>query len=158
MSVSKGPIYGGFIESFSNWRWCFYVIIIWSFLVFLALFVGTPETFSPVILVKKARALRESTGEQGYHAQHEKDLEGKSIAKTIAISGTRVFTLLAYEPMLFLLCLWSAMLLGILYLFFELYRECASSESPSLFLSRSLCFSEDEISFSLACSDSDCIW
>lgn len=122
-----GPAYGGFIETFSTWRWCFYVIIIWSFLGWLALLLGAPETYSPTLLTQRARKLRRTTGKECYYAQHEEELKSKSLAKTISTSGTRVFSLLILEPMLFLLCLWCALLLGILYLSFQLYREYFSS-------------------------------
>ncbi|UZJ54118.1 hypothetical protein CBS101457_003438 [Exobasidium rhododendri] len=117
-----GPVYGGFIQSFSStWRWCFWVITIWSFIVWIAILLSAPETYAPVLLAKKARHLRTSTGDEGYYAQYEVDVAQKSLVKTIAVTGSRVFSLLVLEPMLLLLCLWCAVLLGILYLFFELY-------------------------------------
>lgn len=42
----------------------------------------------------------------------------KSIARTVGYSLLRPFQLLIYEPMCLLLCLFSAILLGVLYLFF----------------------------------------
>lgn len=42
----------------------------------------------------------------------------KSVSKTVAWSCLRPFQLLAFEPMCLNLCLLSALLLGILYLFF----------------------------------------
>jgi hypothetical protein len=89
----------------------------------VALLFGAPETYAPTLLTQKAKRVRASTGDQGYYAKHEQDLAGKSLSKTVLISGTRVFSLLVLEPMLLLLCVWCAVLLGILYLFFELYRE-----------------------------------
>lgn len=99
-------------------------MIIWSAVQLLLIVVLLPETFAPKILMLKARHLREQTGDDSYYAQHERNLAGKSLLRTIVISSTRVFQLLALEPMLALLCFWCAILLGILYLFFELFREC----------------------------------
>lgn len=119
-----GPMYGGFIQSFSKtWRWCFWVITIWSFFVWIALLFGAPETFAPTLLSKKARKMRRDTGDEALYSQHQIDIADKSLIATIAVTGSRVFLLLVLEPMLFLLCLWCAILLGILYLFFELFRE-----------------------------------
>ncbi|PWN32616.1 MFS general substrate transporter [Meira miltonrushii] len=120
MGPVLGPVYSGFVVQFADWRWSFRVIIIWSF-VQLILVAFTPETFPPQLLIQKARRIRKETGNNSYYAQHERDLAAKSLVKTIAVSGSRVFLLLALEPMLLLLCLWCAILLGILYLFFELF-------------------------------------
>jgi len=68
------------------------------------------------LLRKKAEKLRKETGEERWKAPIEKS--NKSIPKTIALSLYRPFQLLFLEPMCFNLCLFSAILLGILYLFF----------------------------------------
>lgn len=98
------------------------MIIIWSFVQLLLVAFFTPETFPGKRLILKARRLRKETGDPSYYAQHERTLAQKSLATTVAVSGSRVFLLLTLEPMLLLLCLWCAILLGILYLFFELFR------------------------------------
>jgi multidrug resistance protein len=118
-----GPVFSGFIVQYADWRWTFRVIIIWSFVQFLLVVFCAPETFAPQILIKKAKAKRKQTGDNTFYAQHERTLAEKSLPKTVAASSSRVFLLLALEPMLLLLCLWCAILLGILYLFFELFRE-----------------------------------
>jgi len=80
----------------------------------IALFV--PETYHPVLLRKKAQKLRFETGDERWQAPMEKT--NKSIPKTIGYSLLRPFQLLFLEPMCLNLCLFSAILLGILYLFF----------------------------------------
>lgn len=101
------------------------MITIWSFINLVALTAFAPETFHPVLLSRRARQLRNTTGDASYYAKHELVLEGKSLLSTISASSTRVAKLLTLEPMLLLLCIWCAILLGILYLFFELFRECS---------------------------------
>lgn len=80
----------------------------------IALFV--PETYHPVLLRNKARKLRKETGDERWKAAMEKT--NKSISRTIAYSLLRPAQLLIFEPMVLNLCLFSAILLGILYLFF----------------------------------------
>jgi multidrug resistance protein len=113
---SIGPLIGGFINQYTHWRWTFYVLLIWSGanLCMIALFV--PETYHPVLLRNKARKLRKETGDERFKAPMEK--LDKSIPMTIARSLLRPFQLLFLEQMVFNLCLFSAILLGILYLFF----------------------------------------
>ncbi|KAI1178144.1 major facilitator superfamily domain-containing protein [Nemania sp. FL0916] len=113
---SLGPLLGGFINYYTNWRWTYYVLIIWAFTLFLALVFFAPETYHPIILREKARRLRKETGDDRWKAPMEKST--KSIPRTIALSLLRPLQLLALEPMCFLLCLLSAVLLGVIYLFF----------------------------------------
>jgi len=42
---SIGPLVGGFINSYANWRWTHYVLIIWSFSLWVALALLVPETY-----------------------------------------------------------------------------------------------------------------
>jgi len=113
---SIGPLIGGFINQYASWRWTFYVLLIWTGSNLALIGFLVPETYHPVLLRKKARKLRKETGDERWIAPMEK--MNKSIPKTIAHSLTRPFELLLLEPMVTNLCLFSAILLGILYLFF----------------------------------------
>ncbi|KAI8944078.1 major facilitator superfamily domain-containing protein [Xylaria longipes] len=93
---SLGPLLGGFINYYTNWRWTYYA--------------------DPIKLREKARRLRKETGDERWKAPMEKST--KSIPRTIALSLMRPFQLLALEPMCLLLSLLSAVLLGVIYLFF----------------------------------------
>ena len=75
-----------------------------------------PETYHPVLLRNKARRLRKDTGDPRWQAPIE--VMDRSISQTILRSCTRPFLLLTLEPMCLNLCLFSAILLGVLYLFF----------------------------------------
>lgn len=77
---------------------------------------SVPETYAPVLLRNKARKRRSDTGDQSWHANIE-IMQG-SICRTILTSLWRPFMLLFLDPMCFCLCLFSAILLGVLYLFF----------------------------------------
>jgi hypothetical protein len=112
-----GPLIGGFINQHTTWRWTFYVLLIWSGIMLICIFFLVPETFHPLLLKYKAQRLRKETGEERYHAAIEKIQ--RSILATVAWSTLRPFQLLVFEPMLLLLCIFSAILLGILYLFFN---------------------------------------
>ncbi|KAF3761530.1 MFS general substrate transporter [Cryphonectria parasitica EP155] len=111
-----GPLMGGFINSNVNWRWTHYVMIIWASCMFLAIFFFVPETYHPVILRKKAMHIRKETGDDRWKAPIEKS--NKSMIRTVGYSLLRPFQILIFEPMALILDLYSAILLGILYLFF----------------------------------------
>lgn len=65
---------------------------------------------------KKAEKLRKETGDSRYQAPSEK--VEKSVLGAVGHSLLRPFQLLIFEPMCLNLCIFSALLLGILYLFF----------------------------------------
>jgi multidrug resistance protein len=138
LGPSFGPMIGGFINSNVNWRWTHYMLIIWAFLMCLALVVTVPETYrefdrdpqqgtarsililtvvlDPVVLRNKARKIRKDTGHERWKAPIEKT--NKSLFRTVGVSLMRPFQILIFEPMALVLNLYSAILLGILYLFF----------------------------------------
>ena len=93
----------------------FWVLLIWTGFQGALIALLIPETYHPVLLRAKARKLRKETG-NNYQAPIEK--MSRSIPKTILWSCIRPFQLLFLEPMCLNLCLLSALLLGILYLFF----------------------------------------
>ncbi len=70
----------------------------------------------PVLLRHKAKQLRKETGDERWRAPIEKT--NKSIPKTVGYALLRPFELLIWEPMCLSLDVYSAILLGILYLFF----------------------------------------
>jgi len=111
-----GPLIGGFINQYTDWRWSFYVLLIWAGVQLLLIIFFVPETYHPVLLRQKAQRLRRDTGEQRWIAPIER--MNRSIVMTVVWSCVRPFQLLFFEPMCLLLCLLSAILLGILYLFF----------------------------------------
>lgn len=117
-----GPAFSGFINQHTNWRWTFYTVLIWATIQLVALYTLVPETYEPVLQVKKARRLnrlRKTTGEERWWAPLERS--DKSILRTIIVSCYKPFEILLYEPMALLLDIWCSLLLGILYLCFTAF-------------------------------------
>ncbi|VUC37055.1 unnamed protein product [Clonostachys rosea] len=111
-----GPVMGGFINYSTNWRWTYYVLLIWAFVIWLSIVFLVPETHHSLILKRKAIKKRKETSDDRWKAPME--MTDKSVASAIGHSLLRPFELLIFEPMCLNLCLFSAILLGILYLFF----------------------------------------
>ncbi|GAA5967258.1 hypothetical protein JCM8115_005444 [Rhodotorula mucilaginosa] len=115
----SGPLISGFINQNTNWRWTWYTLIIWAAVEYVLLITLVPETYLPALLMRRAKKLRKA-GRTDVKAPLEVD--ERSIPQVIAMSCTRPFKILATEPMAFMLCLWTAILLGILYLFFSAFN------------------------------------
>ncbi|PYH50083.1 MFS transporter [Aspergillus saccharolyticus JOP 1030-1] len=115
-----GPLVGGFINEYSTWRWTFYVLLIWAGLELVSIVLFVPETYHPVLLRYKARKLRQDTGNEKWKAPTERSQ--RSMAQMIMQSMYRPILLLTMEPMCLSLCIFSALLLGILYLFFGAFQ------------------------------------
>jgi MFS family permease len=114
-----GPVIGGFVVQYANWRWLFRVFIIWTFVMAVAITGLVPETYPAVLLQYKARRLRKTTGDDKYYALMER--QERSILTVLKYHSYTPFKLLMYEPMLVLLCFYSGFLLMIIYLFFVAY-------------------------------------
>ncbi|KAK9429792.1 major facilitator superfamily domain-containing protein [Lipomyces doorenjongii] len=114
-----GPLLGNFITHKLEWRWAIYVMMIWTGAMLGLILLFVPETYAPVLLRWKAQKLRKQTGNNELHAPIEK-IE-RSVIRTVVVSCQRPFQLLFLEPMVFCLCLFTAILLGIMYLFFQAF-------------------------------------
>ena len=89
----------------------------------MAIVFLVPETFHPVLLRRKAKKVREETGDNRWHAPTEQiyNKEGPPHAPTsfhdvshaIGISLMRPFQLLIHEPMCLALCTFTAILLSL---------------------------------------------
>ena len=110
-----GPLIGGFIAHGTNWRWTNFVmaIAVAVMLVFISFVV--PETYTPLLLKKKAQRLRKTLNDDRYYAPIERS--SKSIFTTIFLSSKRPMMMLLLEPMLTLICIYTGLLLSLLYLF-----------------------------------------
>ncbi|CAG8234010.1 unnamed protein product [Penicillium salamii] len=101
-------------------RWSFYVLMIWTGLLLIAIIVFVPETFHPILLRRKAQQIRLDTGDERWKSQME--TKKQTFLATITKSIYRPILLLTLEPMCLNLCIFSAILLGILYLFFGAFQ------------------------------------
>ncbi|KAL3497010.1 major facilitator superfamily domain-containing protein [Aspergillus germanicus] len=133
-----GPLVGGFINQYTTWRWTFYVLLIWTGALLVSIILFVPETYHPVLLRRKAQRLRIETGDDRHLAPIEK--MDRSVAKTVMRSCYRPILLLTLEPMCLNLCIFSAILLGILYLFFGAFQLVFGNVYGMDLWQRGLCF------------------
>ena len=111
LGPSLGPILSGFINQHANWRWTYYVALIWTGVQFIVLLM-VPETYAPALLKHRAQKLRKRTGNQRIRAQAELDHE--NLLSDIRKSCITPFEIILREPMALLLDIWTSVVLGIL--------------------------------------------
>lgn len=108
---TMGPIMGGFITmSHLGWRWTQWITLIMAALFGTIGFIIIPETYAPVLLQRKAKALRYETKNWAIHAKaDEKKVDLKEIADHYLL---RPFKMLALEPILVLVTLYMSLIYG----------------------------------------------
>jgi len=114
-----GPLVAGFINQNASWRWTYWSLLIWQAVQLVGLAFFVPETYEPVLLQRKAARLRKETGDESYYA--EADLREDGVLGAVIVSCYRPFDILFHEPMALLIGIWTAFLLGILYLAFQAF-------------------------------------
>ncbi|OAV91117.1 hypothetical protein PTTG_07888 [Puccinia triticina 1-1 BBBD Race 1] len=115
-----GPVVSSFIvESSLGYRWIFWVLMIGGGASWLASLMLLPETYSPILLDRRAKKLRQETGDSKYYSAHEKaDYSLKAIVRRTLL---RPFEMLITEPILLLVTLYLALVYGLLYGLFEAF-------------------------------------
>jgi len=107
-----GPIAGGFIAQALGWRWTFYlaaIIISAIECVFLMLY---RETYDPIILRRKAKKLREESGNLELHSHYDKRTSFSMALQTNLLRPLKVFTL----PIFLSLATCASLIFGYLFL------------------------------------------
>lgn len=108
-----GPVIGAALLETMGWRWTEYIQAIWTFFVFALTVFTLPETYSLVLLKRKAIRLRKETGDNRYHHKHE-DLE-LNFRAIVTKQLSRPMKMLFTEPMVTCIAFYAAFVYSILY-------------------------------------------
>ena len=104
-----------------GWRWIFWLLMIFSGFCWIVVALFLPETFSPVLLQKKAQKLRaeDPVKYKDYYAEHERiDWSLKPLLKRTLF---RPFHMLILEPILALVTVYLSLVYGLLYALFDAF-------------------------------------
>lgn len=106
-----GPIVGGFVGETIGWRWVEGIMAIFTGVLWIFGTLTIPETYSPVILRRRAKKLSQMTGKH-YISILEKR-QGRSTPKeAFKRSLSRPWALLFLEPIVLLISIYMAIIYG----------------------------------------------
>ncbi|OCT45790.1 putative transporter mfs2 [Cladophialophora carrionii] len=112
-----GPIVGGFVSQSVGWRWVEGVMAIFTGVLWIIGSLVVPETYAPVILSRRAKALTAQTGKT-YISTVEKR-QGKVTPRAAFEKALlRPWILMFLEPIVLLISIYMAILYGTLYMLF----------------------------------------
>lgn len=119
LGPAVGPVAGGWIAEKSTWRWCFWSTSILTVIIQMFGVIYLRETFAPVILARKAKEIRQQTGDDRYHTEWE--TPDRTLGKVLKTSLGRPFRLLGTQPIIQVLALYMAFIYGLMYLVLTTY-------------------------------------
>ncbi|KAF3799808.1 putative transporter [Colletotrichum gloeosporioides] len=109
-----GPIVGGYISQYATWRWAFWTVVIFNVAVQAVAFFLLKETYTPRLLVLKARKLRKESRNPEFQTAWER--EQRTLTKILRVSLSRPWVMLATQPIIQSLAILQAFNFGLLYL------------------------------------------
>ncbi|KAG7694940.1 hypothetical protein KL930_001263 [Ogataea haglerorum] len=118
LGPSLGPLLAGIVVHFGGdkYMWTFYSLLIFSGCLWVLVILVVPETYVPILTKWKAQELRMSTGKEELFAPIER--MHSNMLESILKAPKRPLSVLVFDPMMTVLCFYSGLVLGIVYLFF----------------------------------------
>ena len=112
----------------TTWRWMFWSTSIFQAVMVAVSFSAFKETYAPVILARRAKQLRNDTGDSRYYTEFEQLSADKSILSILSNALTRPLRLLLFHPIIIIASVNLAFDYGILYIvlssFAQLWTDC----------------------------------
>ena len=114
-----GPVIGGFIEQNLNWRWCFWVQLLFGGATQIVHFFFVPETRVTIMLDKEAKRRRKN-GETNIYGPSEMTKQRISLKEVLTI-WYRPFEMFVTEPIVLCLSLLSGFSDALIFTFLEAF-------------------------------------
>ncbi|KAH7086121.1 major facilitator superfamily domain-containing protein [Paraphoma chrysanthemicola] len=115
-----GPVIGGFVAQELGWRWIFYIILMVTGAITVVVIIFMRESMETVLLERKAKRLRKSTGNSNLRSAVASDLPVKMI---VSRALSRPIRMLIFSPIVLLLGLYLAFVFGLTFLLLATLSE-----------------------------------
>lgn len=115
-----GPVAGGFLAAAKGWRWVFWLLVILSGTISVAMLLFLKESYAPLLLERKAARLRKETGNDLLRSKLDVGLSSVDYFKRGIV---RPLKLLVFSPISIIFGLYIAVVYGYLYLMFTSITE-----------------------------------
>ena len=104
----------------AGWRWVEGFLAICSGVVWVMMAVLVPETYAPILLVKRSEKLSKITG-KCYRSKTDLDKEKCNLPQRLKVSLSRPWILLFREPIVLFFTFYASVIYGTLYMFFSAF-------------------------------------
>lgn len=112
-----GPVFSGYSTEKLSWRWTNWIIVIWAGISFVMLTL-LKETYSPVLLQKRAAKMRKENDDPRYWSRYDVKV---GFLELMRINLSRPFIMAVTEPICIFWNGYISLIYGILYLCFVAY-------------------------------------
>ncbi|KAK9347973.1 major facilitator superfamily domain-containing protein [Lipomyces starkeyi] len=118
MGSLSGPFIAGYVStSYLGWRWVFWLTAIFSGVTLVCTSLVLPETFRPILMMRRAQKLRK----EGHNVVAAYELEDKDLKGVVLHVLMRPLKMLFKEIIVASICLYVGFTYGLLYMFFQAY-------------------------------------
>ena len=115
-----GPIVGGFVQTYLEWRWCIWIQLIFGGAVQAMHFFFVPETRSTIMMDNIAKKRRKNGGNPNVYGPNELEpFKERFSMKEILITWYRPFKMFVTEPIVLTLSLLSGFSDALIFMFIQ---------------------------------------
>jgi MFS family permease len=118
MGPLLAPMISGYCSTTIGWRWSFWIALIYAGATMVPV-CFVPETFGPVLLLRRARAIRKDNPTARIIAPHE--MEKRTLKELTTVVLARPIRMILFEPIVNTSCAYLALCYAIFYMSFEAY-------------------------------------
>ncbi|KAL2759835.1 hypothetical protein ACRALDRAFT_1079201 [Sodiomyces alcalophilus JCM 7366] len=116
------PIVSGYCSTTIGWRWTFWIALIYAGATLVPLLLVVPETFGPVLLARRAKALREADPVRNRDLAAPRDLEPPADLHRLAtVVLARPLRMITSELIVASVCAYLALVYAIFYMSFQAF-------------------------------------
>jgi MFS family permease len=115
-----GPIAGGFLTDAKGWRWVFWILAMASGFFTILSFLFMRETYAVTLLNRKAKRLRQETGNPNLRSKLDSGLSPRDLFWRSIVRPTKMLIL---SPIVLSMSIYVGLIYGYLYLLFTTFTS-----------------------------------